>query len=413
MHKLLTPLLTVALLCLTACSNAIPLNQRTDAPKPDYNAQLAPGEYALRKITDPARMPDLRAAVADTSGLDAVLAKSLNYLSKASSQQFFPVSGISHDRTVESLRAFRELLAAGMSGERLAAELSRSFDAYESIGYDRRGSVLITGYYTPILDASPVRTERFQHPLYRLPENHIKDPVTGQTIGLRRPDGSVDRNYPDRAGLLSNGSLNGTELVWLADPFEAYVVSVQGSAILRMPDGSTTEVGYAGTNGHDYTAIGHQLVKDGKIAKDDLNLRAIRNFFRQNPTQLATYANLNKRFIFFQPVTGGPFGSLNEQVTATRSIATDKSIFPRGGLCIVEASLPTPNGGTAPLTRLVSDQDTGGAIRAPGRLDYFWGVGDSAEALAGRTMSQGRLIYLILNDAEYNRRRTTPDRVSR
>ena len=46
--------------------------------------------------------------------------------------------------------------------------------------------------------------------------------------------------------------LAGNELVWLGDPFEVYIVHVQGSAKIRMPDGKIETVGYDAHNGWDY-----------------------------------------------------------------------------------------------------------------------------------------------------------------
>jgi membrane-bound lytic murein transglycosylase A len=44
------------------------------------------------------------------------------------------------------------------------------------------------------------------------------------------------------------------------------------------------------------------------------------------------------------------------------------------------------------------DQDTGGAIRAPGRCDLYMGVGPDNERRAGAEYSEGRLYYLIAKD---------------
>ncbi|NEQ99109.1 MAG: murein transglycosylase, partial [Cyanothece sp. SIO2G6] len=42
------------------------------------------------------------------------------------------------------------------------------------------------------------------------------------------------------------------------------------------------------------------------------------------------------------------------------------------------------------------DQDTGGAIRGPGRVDIFMGIGDAAGDRAGLTRANGQLYYLLL-----------------
>ena len=45
------------------------------------------------------------------------------------------------------------------------------------------------------------------------------------------------------------------------------------------------------------------------------------------------------------------------------------------------------------------DQDTGGAIRAPGRADLYLGAGNRATALAGEQAEEGRLYYFFLKHA--------------
>jgi membrane-bound lytic murein transglycosylase A len=42
------------------------------------------------------------------------------------------------------------------------------------------------------------------------------------------------------------------------------------------------------------------------------------------------------------------------------------------------------------------DQDTGGAIRAPGRCDVYVGVGDEAGKMAGQVYEEGKLYYIFL-----------------
>ena len=389
--KLFAVLLSLAACVVTGCAG-------TQEDK-DYWRELPPGAHALRKITDPAQIPDFTAAFADTNRLDEACENSLDYLDKPSAQGFFPVSGISHEQIRSSLIEFRALLASGKGADELNAELRRRFDVYTTVGYDDHGSVLFTGYYTPIFDASLSRTDRFRYPLHKLPPNHVKDPITGETKGLKRADGTIDSNYPGRGELLFSGMLEGLELVWLADPVEAYVVQVQGSAILSLTDGSRMEIGYAGTNGAQYQSLGLEMVKRGLLKKEELNLRTIMRYFRQHPGEFEKIVAANPRYIFFQQNSGGPYGSLNEPVIQMRSIATDKTIFPRGSLVFVDTVLQA-RGGQERLQRFLCDQDTGGAIRAPGRCDLYWGVGEQAESYAGRTFNEGRMYYLVLKDEE-------------
>jgi membrane-bound lytic murein transglycosylase A len=48
------------------------------------------------------------------------------------------------------------------------------------------------------------------------------------------------------------------------------------------------------------------------------------------------------------------------------------------------------------VSRYVLDQDTGGAIKGPGRVDYFLGSGKVAGDRSGVTVSYGQLYYLLL-----------------
>jgi membrane-bound lytic murein transglycosylase A len=86
-------------------------------------------------------------------------------------------------------------------------------------------------------------------------------------------------------------------------------------------------------------------------------------------------------------------------VIALRTIATDKSIYPRASVAFLKSTLPRAVGTqtvTKPFQRFVMDQDTGGAIRAAGRCDVYMGQGDEAGDLAGKTYQEGRLYYFFL-----------------
>jgi membrane-bound lytic murein transglycosylase A len=196
-----------------------------------------------------------------------------------------------------------------------------------------------------------------------------------------------------------SGMLAGSELVWLSDPFEAYIAHVQGSAKIRLPDGELVTVGYAASSGHDYQSIADVLVEERKIARDRMSLAAMIDYFKLHPDQVGRYVQRNPRYVFFRLSEGPPHGSLNEPVTPWRTIATDKSIFPRAAMAFISTTLPRDQGGRIvkqPYDGFVLDQDTGGAIRAPGRCDIYMGQGDRAGQLAGQTYQEGRLYYLFL-----------------
>lgn len=388
------PAILLVLLVLAGCQGPKPVIKPVAL---DYDRPLPPGQLALRKITDPAMIPDFTFASYETMDLRNAIDRSLNYMAKPSSQQFFPYGQITHQHARDSLNAFAEILDSGLIGQQLANEIRNKFDVYISVGCDNRGTVLFTGYYTPIFDGSLERTARFQYPLYKQPDDLVKAD-DGQILGRKGPRG-VFTPYPSRELLENSSQLAGLELIWLSDPFEVYVAHVQGSAKVKLPDGDLVTVGYAANNGHEYKSISRAMVTDGKMKSSELSLKSMIDYFKRYPGEVQQYINKNPRFVFFRMSQGAPHGSLNEPVTTMRTIATDKSIYPRASLAFLSTQLPTVAGGSVSKRKFsgfVLDQDTGGAIRAPGRCDVYMGQGDLAGQKAGHTYQEGKLYYLFL-----------------
>ena len=370
---------------------------RTTVVQSKYDRPLPPGELALRQITDPNEYPDFSRAWRDLDSLETAAANSLNYLTKASSRRYYPYGDIPHERVVATLEKLLELTDSDIRPSEVDGIIHAYFDVYTSVGWDDRGTVLFTGYYTPIFEGSFERTERFRYPLYEMPEGLAKD-AEGQALGLRNAEGRLEA-IPPRGEIETSGLLEGLELVWLSDPFEVYIAHVQGSAKVRMPDGQLITVGYAANNGHDYVSVAQALVADGKIPPDRMSLAVMIDYFKRHPNEVDRYTRRNPRYVFFRISEGTPRGSLNEPVTPMRTIATDKSIFPRAALAFIATSPSSPGNPAASLRDydgFVLDQDTGGAIRAPGRCDVYMGEGDQAGHLAGQTYQEGRLYYLFL-----------------
>jgi membrane-bound lytic murein transglycosylase A len=367
-----------------------------------YDRPLPPGQSALRKITDPAMIPDFTMASVNLINLREAVGNSINYMQKPSSEQFFPIDDVTHARAKASLVEFARLLDDGVTGAQLDAAIREKYDVYISIGCDDRGTVLFTGYYTPIFDGSLEESAEYRYPLYAQPGDLEKD-QHGEILGRRGADGQLTA-YPPRAEIESSGMLKGNEIVWLKDPFEAYIAHVQGSAKVRLMDGEIITVGYAANNGHEYQGISQKMIEDGAITRDQLNLTAMIAYFKANQQMVDKYVNLNPRYVFFRKSSGSPHGSINEPVIEMRTIATDKSIFPRASLTYINTNLPQMVGDQIITTfydGFMLDQDTGGAIRAPGRCDVYMGTGDVAGKLAGNTYQEGKLYYLFLKEGQY------------
>lgn len=363
-------------------------------PVPDYARPLSPGAAALREVTDQRRdriLEETAAQLNDAAFVEA-LGRSYDWFRIESTKQFFPTEGVTHARaraSVEKLFELTEVSDARVRADRLDA----AFNVYESVGYDGTGVVLFTGYYSPEFTASRTRTGKFQYPLYARPADLVSDPATGAVLGQQQPGGRVTP-YPTRQQIEAGNLLAGQELVYLPSRLDAYSIEVNGSAKLQLTTGGTLYVGYAGTNGREYTSIGRLLVADRVLDANTVTMPAIRNHFQANPRQLDDYIRQNQRFVFFEeyPATDWPAGSLGFRVTPQRSLATDKKIFPRGGAVLVSTTLP----GGREFRQLMLDQDTGGAIRAPGRADLYFGIGPTAERISGAQAAEGRLFYLFL-----------------
>ncbi|MCA9321114.1 MAG: MltA domain-containing protein [Planctomycetes bacterium] len=370
--------------------------------KKDYARALGEGENALELVTDRSEYPDFRAMYGDSDSILRALRESRGWFDKPSSKRHYPVAGFTHDRVAYSLDRLIEIVASAQSPEELSGLIALNFDVYRSVGWDGSGEVLFTAYYQPIFDGSRQPTAAFSEPLYGLPADLVKA-EDGTPLGRRVGETLVA--YPTRREIETTNLLKGQglELVYLKNRLDAFIIHVQGSAKIRLPDDTFVHVGYAGKTDRGYTSIGQELVADGHIADDDLSLSAIREFFSRRPDLLDDYLQRNDSYVFFTETgPGGPYGSLGLPVTSYRTIATDKTIFPRGAPCAVATRMPklSPGGSdrVEDFVALVCDQDTGGAIRSPGRCDVFVGTGEAAERVAGHTKYEGRLFYLMAKE---------------
>lgn len=262
---------------------------------------------------------------------------------------------------------------------------------------------LFTGYYEPTLSGSRTRNERHRWPLYRRPRELVeldlgrfRSGLAGESILGHVHDGSFvpfHRRDEIDAGNLAGRSL---ELVWVDDPVDAFFLHIQGSGRVELQDGSVMRVGYAGQNGHAYAAIGRELVRRGAMPLEEVSMQSIRAWLEDHPNQRQQVLHTNPSYIFFRELEGpGPIGSLGAPLTPQRSLAADRQVVPLGAPVWVATTAPAVGGGEQGFERLMSAQDTGGAIRGAQRGDVFWGPGDEAAAIAGRMKHPGRLWVLL------------------
>jgi len=278
------------------------------------------------------------------------------------------------------------------------------------------GEGFLTAYYEPEAEGSLTADPAYPVPILARPDDLVAfapgeprpDGLDPQLAGARLVgEGGEARYQPyhDRAEI-ETGALagRGLEQVWLKDPVEAFLIHVQGSARIRLPDGRATRLVYDGRNGQPYASIGKMLVAEGHMRLEDMTLESLKDWLRAHPQDACRLMRQNRSYIFFRrdddmPTDQGPIGGAGLALTPHRSLAIDRSIWSYGLPFFLEADLPEPEGGMRPVRRLMIAQDTGSAIVGPARADYYMGSGAEAGRRAGLVRHPVRLTVLWPNGA--------------
>jgi membrane-bound lytic murein transglycosylase A len=308
--------------------------------------------------------------------------------------QKYPIPEITRERVIQSLLRFRSLLKTASSPEQLKISIDKEFNLYQAVGQDPQKTVIFTGYYEPIYEGSLTPTQEYRYPIYKKPSNFASWTHPQPTrVQLEGQDGLSS----------PNNLLAGSELVWLKNRMQAYLVEIQGSATIKLTDGSSITVGFDDATDYPYVSIGKMLLKDRVLQPNQISLAKVVDYLNANPSIENEYISRNNRFVFFRETHGsGPRGSIGVVLTAERSIATDKSLMPPGALAIIHTQIPQINQGliTKPeVNRYVLDQDAGSAIKGTGRVDIFMGTGKTAGERAGLIKYPGQLYYLLLKES--------------
>jgi len=316
---------------------------------------------------------------------------------------------LTRGRLVETLEAFQKLLQKNLPQEEFNKKVSEEFLLYR-VGKGKNKKVLFTGYYRPVITASPTPSPRYRFPIYQMPGKGFQSVkkqggirLVGSNSGIKQIRKNTEdwrnltREEIDSKGALSHQDL---EVAWLKNELERYFLHIQGSGVLEFPDGTRQGVRYQGSNKYSYHSIGKKMIRDGVITTSQGSMQEIKKYFANNPQNISKYLSQNKRYIFFSLSNEGAIGSGGGELVGGRSIATDKSIYPAGGLVFVKVRQPvldTNNKITSwkPISRFVIDQDTGSAIRGKARADLYFGTGDEAGAKAGHYHEKGEVYYLI------------------
>jgi membrane-bound lytic murein transglycosylase A len=252
------------------------------------------------------------------------------------------------------------------------------FSSYFS-AYQLTESALITGYFEPEYPGAKNPAPGYTIPLYAKPA----DPNLVDLPRAAIDNGALTRKTPVTA--------------YLADPVDAFMLQIQGSGRILLPNGNLLRVGFNGQNGQPYTPIGRIMVADGYLAANNVSFQTIAAWLKSHPDQAPALMEQNARYVYLKPLgdlpnnLGAP-GTLGVPLTAGRSLAVDKTDIPLGTPVFLATTNPLNH---APINRLTVAQDTGGGIHGAQAADLFFGAGPQAEATAG-AMQQPGILFLLL-----------------
>lgn len=260
-----------------------------------------------------------------------------------------------------------------------SASLLSRFDLYQIKGEDGRGNVHFTAYFTPVLDAKKEVDSVFRYPIYSKPAD-------------------IKGTYPTREEIDGKEALRGKglEVAWTASVLDNYFLQVQGSGYVSYPDGTLTLLTFDGQNKHPYTSVGKYMVERGHIAEKDISLESIRSWFSAHPDSLQSVLFRNKSYTFLGPSGEKPTGASGLPLTANHSIAVDTRFIPLGAVLLARVPVLDEKGVLLSHEyKILTAQDTGGAINGPGHVDLYTGVGEDALKKASAMHHYGSL-WLIL-----------------
>ncbi len=266
----------------------------------------------------------------------------------------------------------------------------------------------VTGYYEPVVDGSRTQTDIYNVPVYRRPSNlfvrgysqaDTSLPNKGQVfrkIGRRKLVPFYDRAEIEDGAIAGRG----LEVVWLKSQTDLLFIQIQGSARVKLEDGSVMRLNYEAHNGYGYTPVGRVLIERGIIPREQMSMQRIREYMEANADASKELRRQNRSYVFFRQVNlsekDEAVGAQGVQLTAGRSIAVDKPLHVYGTPFFISGDLPIESEkSNTPFRRLMVAQDTGSAIVGPARADIYFGAGVDAGKVAGRLKNAAQFALLL------------------
>lgn len=372
---------------------------KLNALKADAGYSDAPAVKEVAEV-DAAKLP-LPADDLERAGILEVLRTGLDYWNSRPDSAKIQLGAETYDapRLRATAKALLEIFSSPMPAEELLNTLRSGFRIYRASADDGTGKTVITGYYEAEIAVTKTPDEAHKYAVHLKPADLVKTtPEMGADFdyGRYNEEGELVRHY-SRAEIHA-GRLSELELVWSAHPSQIMLLQIQGSGLLRFPDGGYIRAGFDGANGHPFRSVQKLLIDCGEIP--GMSFKDFIKYLSAQGPREERLADLNPRYIFFKrrPKDSLPYGAIGRTLTAGRSIAIDPKYVPLGLFGLLKSRRPVAQGsglGFKDFNRFISTHDTGSAIRGPGRVDLFWGTGPTAETEASSMKAPGELYLFI------------------
>ncbi|MEI7529561.1 MAG: MltA domain-containing protein [Elusimicrobiota bacterium] len=385
---------------------ARPAGAPAGCPRPGTYAAAPDSPPAVKEVSevDAGELP-LPADDLQRAGILEVLKTDLDYWNQRPDTAKVQLGKDTFDapRLRRTVTALIDIFNSPMEGAELLQAIKTRFRVYRASADDGTGKTVITGYYEAEIKISMERDQKHTYPVYLTPSDLVKTtPDMGVSFDYGRYDaaGKLVKYYSTQeihAGALAG---RGLELAWAQHPSHIMLLQIQGSGILRLPGGDYLRAGFDGANGWPYGSVQKALMDCGEIPSMSFK-DFIAYLSSQPPDREERLTDINPRYIFFQgrPRDSLPYGAIGRPLTPGRSIAIDPKYVPLGLFGLLRSKRPVAqNGGLGfrEFTRFIATHDTGSAIRGPGRVDLFWGAGETAETEASSMKAPGELYLFIL-----------------
>jgi len=309
---------------------------------------------------------------------------------------------------------FIKILQSSPTAQDLDRLVKERFEVYQMAGRDSTGTVVFSSYYEPTLEASLKKTKKYKYPIYSKPADLVtinlgdfNEKFKGEKLtGLLKGDQLVPyltRDEIDFEGKLKHQS---KPLAWFTNRADIMDLHTEGSGRLALPDGRIVKAKFAATNSHKFKGWLTAMIETGAMPREGISHEKGLQYLEEHPEKTREILSRNKRYVFFSldeksDPDEGPDGTYGKPLTGWRSIAIDNTLVPMGALAFMQVQTPDVDAdgnllGRKQDSRFVFCQDTGGAIKGPGRVDFFAGAGKKARTFAFKLWDPGQLYLLLL-----------------